>query len=95
VTFAYTALGCAVVVLLAVVVFLTLRSRDRLLRRLQRDRVVVTMVDGHTWDGVLWDTDATNLILASAKVLDAQGEGTPADGHILLARDRVAYLQRP
>lgn len=66
-------------------------ARDRLVRKLVRRRVVVTLKTGETFDGILWDADRLTLALVDAKVVAE--ESIPADGTVYLDRANVAYVQ--
>lgn len=67
--------------------------RDRLVRQYLRTRFGVTMKSGQTWSGVMLDVDDRTLELTSAHLVNSDGTETPADGHIYLPRDDVAYMQ--
>jgi len=69
------------------------RNRDKLVRDALRDRFVVTMKDGGTFDGLLDDVDDRTICLREATVLSSAR--TPIDGRVLLNRADVAYMQRP
>lgn len=69
-------------------------SRDRLLNDRLRERFVVTLLDGASFDGLLWDVDEHHLVLRDARTVSAQGSAA-VDGELILPRDGVAYLQRP
>lgn len=71
-------------------------SRDRLLRQVRRDTVVVNMKSGTAFRGVLYQTDRHNLELRNA-VVHRPGDDSPteADGKILLPRHDVEFLQCP
>lgn len=74
--------------------------RDRVIRLYCRERFVVTLLDGTTFDGLLDDHDESTL-----EFIDAHSVGqdpangrisrTPVDGRLYLPRARVAYMQRP
>lgn len=67
----------------------------RLIRDLERRRVVVTIADAETFEGILLDADDGHLVLVDAAQLTADGERVAIDGQLWLPTDRVAYLQRP
>ena len=69
------------------------RNRDRLVRDALRERFVVTMKDGGTFDGLLDDVDDRTICLLEAKVLS--NNRASVDGRLLLNRADVAYMQRP
>lgn len=68
--------------------------RDRLMKRLARCRILVTLKTGEAFDGILWDIDRYTMVLADSKAYPANGgDPIPADGKVYLARSDVAYLQ--
>lgn len=67
--------------------------RDRILRSHLRYRVVVTMRDGATWDGVVMDADDRTLILRDVEAVQPDKSRVAADGEVLIPRDQVAYVQ--
>lgn len=69
-------------------------GRDRLLKQLLRERFVVTLVSGETFDGLLdrWD-EATIELLDVAAV--SETTRVHVDGRIYLPRINIAYMQRP
>lgn len=69
--------------------------RDRLIRDAFRERFVITLTTGETFDGLLQDVDATSVLIVDAYVLEAPNNRTQVDGVLYLPRDRVAYMQRP
>jgi hypothetical protein len=69
--------------------------RERLLRRAVRTRLVVTLLDGATFDGLVEDVDRRVLVLVDAGALDDKGGRRPVDGSLYLERARVAYMQAP
>lgn len=71
------------------------RDQDRLLRSRLRDVFVVTLTDGSAWKGVLFAVDDRSIVLKEAHVLNPDQSGSPVDGELMLARDRIAYMQRP
>ncbi len=68
--------------------------RDRLLRELLRERFVVTLKSGETFDGLLdrWDDRHLSLIDAYAVTTTQRNA---VDGVLYLPRAEVAYMQRP
>lgn len=52
------------------------------------------MQDGTAWRGVLYAVDGRSLVLRSAEALTENARG-PVDGELILARDHIAYMQRP
>jgi hypothetical protein len=69
-------------------------SRDRLLKQYLRERFVITLKTGETFDGLLDSWDETTLELLDPY---AVGENTrvAVDGRLYLPRAQVAYMQRP
>ena len=67
----------------------------RLVRELERRRVVVTTTAAETFDGILLDADDGHLVLVDAAQLTQSGDSVVIDGQLWLPTDRVAYLQRP
>ena len=68
-------------------------SRDRLLRKALRERFVVTLVSGETFDGLLIDVDDRTLTLANASAISGT-ERVKVDGLLYLPRP-IAYMQKP
>lgn len=66
---------------------------DRILRSHLRYRLVVTMRDGATWDGVVMDADERTLILRDVEAIQPDKTRVPADGEVLVPRDQIAYCQ--
>jgi small nuclear ribonucleoprotein (snRNP)-like protein len=71
-----------------------MRSR-RLIRDLERRRVLVTTTSRETFDGILLDADPGHLVMVDAVQLTDDGKSVAIDGQLWLPTDRVAYLQRP
>lgn len=69
-------------------------DRDRLLHRALRERFVVTMKSGATFDGLLDEVDGRTLVLVQAFALEENGRHQ-VDGRMYLARAEVDYMQRP
>lgn len=68
--------------------------RSRLIRRVLRERFVVTMASGETFEGILRDADEQHLVLLDAAPVDG-GERRPVDGELFLPVAQVIYMQRP
>lgn len=68
--------------------------RDRVLRKHLRERFVVTLLSGETFDGLLdrWDESTLEFVDAFAVT---ERNRVEVDGRLFLARARVAYMQRP
>lgn len=69
-------------------------ARDRLIRRTLRERFVVTMKSGATFEGLLAEVDDRTVVLVNASALDENGRHR-VDGSLYLPRSEVDYLQRP
>lgn len=67
---------------------------DRLVRQLLRDRLVLTMRGGETFEGVVLDADDKTVKVADAYVL-GENSRTVVDGELYLPRAELAYMQRP
>lgn len=67
---------------------------DRVLSRILRDRVVVTLKDGQSFRGLFDGADKNHLVLVDAEYLKSEGP-TKVDGEVFLPRDHVAFVQRP
>lgn len=69
-------------------------GRDRLLKQLLRERFVVTLKTGESFEGLLdrWDESTIELIGVSAVTETSR---VKVDGRIYLPRGQVAYMQRP
>lgn len=68
--------------------------RDRLLREHLRERFVVTLKSGDTFDGLLDDHDETTIELIDPYAVDKSGR-VSLDGRLYLPRAEIAYMQRP
>lgn len=68
--------------------------RDRLLREHLRERFVVTLKSGETFDGLLDDHDESTVELVDPYAVDKSGR-LSIDGRLYLPRNEIAYLQRP
>jgi small nuclear ribonucleoprotein (snRNP)-like protein len=68
--------------------------RDRLVRQALRERFIVTLRSGESFDGVLMDIDEKTLRMLDATALDGRNRAL-VDGQLYLPRDQVVYLQRP
>lgn len=70
-------------------------TRSRLIRRVMRERFIVTMSSGETFEGILRDADRRHLVLVDAAPVDGGPERHPIDGELFLPADKVIYMQRP
>lgn len=68
--------------------------RDRLIRTYLRERFVVTLTGGESFEGLLYEADEKTLHLVDSHAVDGKSR-VPVDGALFLPRDRVAYLQKP
>jgi small nuclear ribonucleoprotein (snRNP)-like protein len=69
---------------------------DRLLRERLRQKVLVTLLSGEAFGGVLWEVDRQSFLLRDAKPMtDASARPVPIDGELGLPRDQIHYWQRP
>ena len=69
-------------------------GRDRLLRALLRERFVITLQSGETFDGLLDRFDGQHLELVDAYAVTGT-QRHQVDGRLYLPRERVSYMQRP
>lgn len=68
-------------------------ARDRLLKGLLRERLLVTLKTGEAFDGLLDDWDERNLLLVDAYAV-TERDRVSVDGGVWLQRDNVKYAQR-
>lgn len=71
--------------------------RSRLLRNIERHRVLVTLKSGDSFLGVLWDHDSKALIVRNCEAVGVNEDKTnaPVDGELLILLADVAFVQRP
>ena len=81
--------GAFALALLVFVIAVWLRGNRTALRQ----RVLVNLVDGSAFDAVLWARRGRLLVLRDAKLIEPGAEAAPADGEVLVDRDRVAFVQ--
>ncbi len=67
--------------------------RDRLLRKMLRERFVVTMLDGEAFTGLLDGQDESTVTLIDASIIGTHN--VKVSGALHLPRQRIAYMQRP
>lgn len=67
--------------------------RDRLVRQMLRQRFLVTLGSGETFDGLLMDADETVIVLADAWSLSTDGSRIKVDTSLYLPRWGVIYMQ--
>lgn len=68
--------------------------QDRLIRQVLRERFIVTMRGGESFDGLLLDIDEKTIRLVDGYALDGTSR-LPVDGDLYLPRPEVAYMQKP
>lgn len=68
--------------------------RDRLIRQVLRERFIVTMRGGESFDGLLIGADEKTIHLADGFALEGKNR-LPVDGALYLPRSEVAYMQKP
>ena len=68
--------------------------RDQLIRRLLRERFVITLQGGETFDGLLIDIDDKTVRLGNVSAIDGRNRAL-VDGELYVPRDQVVYFQRP
>lgn len=68
--------------------------RDRLLKSLLRDRFVITLKSGETFDGLLQEWDSANLLFVDAYAVTEKSRIQLDGTGLWVHRDNVAYLQR-
>lgn len=69
-------------------------ARDRLLKALLRERFVVTLKTGETFDGLLDRYDESTIELLNVHAV-TEAQRVAVDGRMYLPRSQVAYMQRP
>ena len=67
---------------------------DRLVRGVLRERFVLTLRSGETFDGLLVDADVKTFRLANAWAVDGKNR-VSVDGELFVPRDQVVYMQKP
>jgi hypothetical protein len=67
-------------------------GRDRVIRALLRERFVVTLTTGETFEGIVLDADASTIRLVQAFAI-SDNDKVPVDGQLFLPREHVAYMQ--
>ena len=68
--------------------------RDRLVRQALRERFVVTLAGGESFDGLLMDIDDQTIQLVDAFALDGKNR-VSVDGTVYLPRPGIVYMQKP
>lgn len=62
-------------------------------RLLRRRQVIVNLVDGSALAGILFRQAGPLLILKNATVLERGAQPAPAEGDLVVERDRVLFIQ--
>ena len=68
---------------------------QRCLRGRYRSTVIVTLRTGMAFRGVLFDADASSVVLRKAHAMDGSNAPLPVDGEVLIDRSQVEFYQRP
>lgn len=58
-----------------------------------RQRILANLTDGSAVEGVLWARRGRLLVLRDAVLHERGSQPVPADGEVLLDRDRVLFVQ--
>ncbi|MBC7594521.1 MAG: hypothetical protein H7288_11385 [Kineosporiaceae bacterium] len=69
-------------------------GKDRLLKQLLRERFVITLRTGESFDGLLVDADEKTVRLVDAVALTEAGRRV-VDGELFVPRAEIVYLQKP
>jgi hypothetical protein len=69
-------------------------SRDKLIRQNLRERFVITLHGGESFDGLLVDADEKTLRMVNAFAI-GKNSRVSVDGELFLPRGDVAYMQKP
>lgn len=69
---------------------------SRVLKSRMRSNAVVTLKDGQSFGGVLWEHDSSALVLRNCAALGAGEKRTnmPIDGELVILWPDVAHIQR-
>lgn len=87
-------LACVSILLAGCVVVAWRWRPETVARSLVRRRCLLTMKDGESFSGVLWQVDRSMLVLRDAASHRPGGE-VPVDGLVVVFRADVAYVQMP
>lgn len=68
--------------------------RDRVLRQHLRERFVVTLRSGETFDGLLERCDESTIEFVDAYAVTERNR-LEVDGRLFIERRHIAYMQRP
>lgn len=66
---------------------------DRLLRHLIKERFVITLKSGESFDGLLADVDVKTIRLVNAWAL-ADKDRVSVDGELFIPRAEIVYMQK-
>lgn len=69
-------------------------ARDRLLKSVLRERFLVTLKSGESFDGLLDEWDDRHLAFVDAYAVTEKSRVQLDGGGLWLARENVAYMQR-
>lgn len=69
--------------------------RDRVLRLYLRERFIVALKAGDTFDGLLDEHDESTIELLDAHLVEKDGTLTAVNGRLYVPRSEIAYMQRP
>jgi small nuclear ribonucleoprotein (snRNP)-like protein len=69
-------------------------GRDKLIRQSLRERFIVTLRGGESFDGLLIEADDKTLKLVNAFAVEKQSR-ISVDGELYVPRSDVLYLQKP
>lgn len=71
--------------------------RSRVLESRLRERFVVTLKTGQSFEGLLYSHDDRHWVLRDASAIGAAEKNTnlPVDGEVVLLTAEIAYAQRP
>lgn len=58
-----------------------------------RRKVIVNLLSGEAFSGVLWARRGPLLVLRNAELLEQGASPTPVDGEVVVERSRVSWVQ--
>jgi hypothetical protein len=62
-------------------------------RTLRRRAMIVNLDTGRSFEGVLYSTSGSLLVLRNARALEPGQQAVPMDGELVVDRSRVEFLQ--
>lgn len=69
---------------------------QRVLKTRLHHRVIVTLKDGASFGGVLWETDREGVILRDAQaIVTPQTQPVGVDGELYLPWSNISFIQKP